>query len=166
MHPLGTAIGAKPHFPDTSGLASDICLSLVFKSHPSLWYPAKGFSPASIWFGVGAHCALGGRCSEPPSTVLGPREVSKHYSSQPGPNTLGTAVLPWAPSPEALTSCLVFPFAPRLRSAWAIPSWAWMPGLHMPWAGPVLSSFPILMVGQLNRAAGMRALMCPPETLH
>lgn len=152
--------------PPTSGLASDICLSLVFKSHPSLWYPAKGFSPASIWLGVGAHCALGGGCSEPPSTVLGPREVGKHYSSQPGPNTLGTAVLPWAPAPEALTSCLVFPFAPRLRSAWAIPSWAWVPGLHMPWAGPVLSSFPILMVGQLNRAAGMRALMCPPETLH
>lgn len=25
--------------------------------------------------------------------------MGKHYSSQPGPNTLGTAVLPWAPSP-------------------------------------------------------------------
>lgn len=98
-HLLGTAIRARPHFPATSGLGSDICLSLVFKSHPSLWYPVKGSTPASIWLGVGANRTLGGGCSEPPSTGLGSREVGKHYFSQPGPNTLGTAVLPWAPSP-------------------------------------------------------------------
>lgn len=72
--------------------------------------------------------------------------MSKHYSSQPGSNTLGTAVLPWAPSPEALSSCLVFPFAPRLRSAWAIPSWAWVPGLHIPGTDSVLSSCPNILV--------------------
>lgn len=55
-HISGTAIRARPHFPATSGLGSDICLSLVFKSHPSLWYSAKGSTPASIWHGVGAHC--------------------------------------------------------------------------------------------------------------
>lgn len=98
---LGTAIRARSRLPATPGLVSDICLSLVFKSHPSLWYPAKGSTPATIWLGVGAYCALGSGYSGPPSTVLGPREVAKHYSSHPGPNTPGTAVLPWAPSPEA-----------------------------------------------------------------
>lgn len=143
-------ISAQPSGPGLTSLpllelSSDIFLSLVFKSRPSCGILQSVPLQASIWLGIGAHCALGGGCSGPPSTVLGPREVGKHYSSQPGPNILGTAVLPWAPSPEALTSCLVFPFAPRLRSAWAIPSWAWVPGLHMPWAGPVLSSCSTLL---------------------
>lgn len=64
---LGTAIRARPHLPATPGLVvSDICLSLVFKSHPSLWYPAKGSTPATIWLGVGAYSALGSGYSGPP----------------------------------------------------------------------------------------------------
>lgn len=98
---LGTAIRARPHLPATPGLGSDICLSLIFKSHPSLWYPAKGSTLASIWLGVGAYCALGGGYSGPSSTVLGPREVAKPTPVSLALNTPGTAMLPWAPSPKA-----------------------------------------------------------------
>lgn len=101
---LGTATRARPHLPATPGLGSDTCLSLIFKSHPSLWYPAEGSTLASIWLGVGAYCALGGGYSGPSSTVLGPREVAK-----PTPVSLARTLLvlpcchgPHPPKPDFL----------------------------------------------------------------
>lgn len=120
-HLFGTAIRARPHLPGldyaTPGLDSDICWPWCSRATHLCGTlqraPHSSLDIAWVW----SPLCTGWWMLRVNLYSPRPKEVAKHYSSQPGPNTLGTAVLPWALSPRALTTCLVFPLEPRLRSA-------------------------------------------------